>query len=90
MATASITSKGQVTLPKEIREHLHVAAGDRVEFVIGEGGEVRLQPLTGSVKELFGMLRRPGLRPRSIEEMDDEVARLLVEDDLRIRRGGED
>lgn len=88
MATASITSKGQITLPKEIREHLHVAEGDRVEFIIEEGGEVRLQPLKGSVKQLFGLLKRPGQRPWSIEEIDESIASWVAKDDERIRRGG--
>jgi AbrB family looped-hinge helix DNA binding protein len=89
MATASVTSKGQVTLPKEVREHLHIAAGDRLDFVIDEAGEVRLRPLRGSVQALFGLLRRPGQRALSVDEIDDEIAAWAAKDDERIRRGGE-
>jgi AbrB family looped-hinge helix DNA binding protein len=88
MATASITSKGQITLPKEIREHLHITSGDRLEFVIDEAGEVRLRPLRGSVKKLFGLLHRPGLPALSIEDIDDEIGAWVAKDDERIRRGG--
>jgi len=45
MAIARITSRGRVTLPKQIREYLHVSAGDRVDFRIDERGEVRLLPV---------------------------------------------
>ena len=87
MPVARITSKGQITLPKEIREHLQIGAGDRLEFLLEEDGEVRLRPLTGSVEALFGMLHRPGSPPRSAEEIDEAIARTVMEDDERIRRG---
>jgi antitoxin PrlF len=88
MATATLTSKGQITLPKEVREHFHLGAGDRLEFVIGSGGEVHVQPLAGSYRDLQGMLRRPGRPAPSDEVLDQELTQLLVEDDQRIRRGG--
>ena len=88
MAITTLTSKGQITLPKEVREHLHLGKGDRLEFVIRGDGEVQVKPVAGSYRELLGMLRRPG-RPLPPEEaLDRELARLLVEDDERIRRGG--
>ena len=87
MPTATITSKGQITLPREVRDHLHVREGDRVEFEIGRDGEVRVRPMTGSVEELFGMLRRPGARPRSLEEIDEGIATLALQEDERVRRG---
>jgi len=87
MSVATVTSKGQITLPKEVREHLHVGEGDRVEFLIDEGGEVRVRPVAGSVESLFGLLHRPGAPSRSVEEIDEEIARVLIMDDERIRRG---
>lgn len=88
MATATITSKGQITLPREVREHLHLSEGDRVEFLIEPEGGVRLRPLTGSVRNLFGILHRPGMSPLSVEEMDEAIGRYIAEDNERIRRGG--
>jgi antitoxin PrlF len=85
MSIATITSKGQLTLPKEVRDHLHVDAGDKVEFVIGEGGEVRVNRLKGSAMRLYGMFHRPGMKPLTVEEMDEEMGRHLAEDDERIR-----
>ena len=87
MPTATLTSKGQVTLPKEVRDHFHLAEGDRLEFLIAENGEVQVRPVAGSVEALFGMLRRPGTPARSVEEMDAEMGRWLAEEDRRIRRG---
>jgi antitoxin PrlF len=88
MAITTLTSKGQITLPKEVREHLHLGKGDRLEFVIRGDGEVQVKPVAGSYRELLGMLRRPGRRLPPEEGLDRERARLLAEDDERIRRGG--
>ncbi|HVT57123.1 MAG TPA: type II toxin-antitoxin system PrlF family antitoxin [Thermoanaerobaculia bacterium] len=88
MATATLTSKGQITLPKEVREHLHLGEGDRLEFVIRSDGEVHVQPVAGSYRDLRGMVRRPGKLSPSDEALDQEMTRLLAEDDERIRRGG--
>ena len=87
MPTATITSKGQITLPREVREHLHVREGDRVEFEIQRDGDVRVRPVTGSVEELFGMLRRPGAPSRSLEEIEEGIAALARDEDERVRRG---
>lgn len=88
MASATLTSKGQITLPKEVREHFHLGAGDRLEFVIGSGGEVHVHPVAGSYQDLKGMLRRRGRPAPSDEALDQELTRLLAQDDRRIRRGG--
>lgn len=86
MPVTTITSKGQITLPKEVREHLHVGEGDRIEFLIDEGGAVRVRPVAGTVTALFGLLRRPGVGARTPEEIDNSIAQAVIEDDLRIRR----
>jgi antitoxin PrlF len=70
---ATITSKGQITLPKALREHLHLAAGDRVEFILEENNVVRMVPRTTSVTRLKGMLPKPK-RPVSLEEMAEAIA----------------
>jgi antitoxin PrlF len=88
MAITTLTSKGQITLPKEVREHFRLGEGDRLEFVIRSDGEVRVQPVAGSYRDLRGMLRRPGRSSPSDENLDRELIRSLEEDDERIRRGG--
>jgi antitoxin PrlF len=89
MPTATITSKGQITLPKEIREHLRVAEGDRIEFVIEAGGEVEVRPVTGSFRDLLGIAHRPDLRPPTIEELEEMLLDAVAEDNQRIREGRE-
>jgi AbrB family looped-hinge helix DNA binding protein len=87
MATATVTSKGQVTIPQRVRRHLHLEEGDKLEFTIEDDGTVRLRTIKGSVKDLFGLLKRPGQRPVTVEEMDESVEELHAEDDERIRKG---
>jgi len=71
---ATITSKGQVTLPKALRDRLHLASGDRVEFVMDADDNVRLVVRRGSVDRLRGVLPKPD-RPVSIEEMERAIER---------------
>ena len=70
---ATITSKGQITLPKMLRDQLHLSAGDRIEFVIEENNVVRLLPHLASVKNLKGMLPKPA-QAVSLEQMDQAIA----------------
>lgn len=72
MPKATLTSKGQTTIPKEIREHLHLHPGDRLEFVIDEEGQVIMLPATIDVTELKGILPPPK-RPVTVEEMNQAV-----------------
>ena len=71
---ATITSKGQVTIPKPIRDRLHLEPGDRIDFIVEEDGGLRVRPVAASMTRLKGMVPRPGF-PVSIEEMDEAIAR---------------
>lgn len=71
---ATITSKGQVTLPKALRDRLHLASGDRIEFVMEADDNVRLVVRRGSVERLKGFLPKPD-RPVSTEEMEHAIER---------------
>lgn len=73
MTIATITTKGQTTIPKKIREHLKLHAGDRLDFIIEDSGKVIMQPATLDVKELEGILQRPGMKAVSIEEMSRAI-----------------
>ena len=57
MNSSTITSKGQTTIPIEIRRHLQLKAGDKVRFFIEEDGRAVIIPLKGSVRRLKGMLK---------------------------------
>jgi antitoxin PrlF len=75
MSAATVTSKGQITIPVQVRAELGVSAGDRVEFVeIGEG-QFAIMAATRSVKELNGIFRGRVRKPVSIEEMNATIAR---------------
>lgn len=75
MATATLTSKGQITLPKSVREHLRIGTGDVVDFVVKDNGDVVVKARKGDVMELKGFLHRPGQKPVSVEEMDEAILR---------------
>ena len=75
MPTATVTSKGQVTLPRKVREALRIRPGDRIDFVLGEDGGVRVRAGKVDVNELRGLLHRPGRRPVSLEAMAQAIAR---------------
>jgi antitoxin PrlF len=85
MATASLTSKGQITLPISIRKKLRLNAGDQVEFIEREDGEITVKAKKGDVMRLYGSLQWSGT-PVTLEEMDEAIARHLAEDDARIVR----
>jgi antitoxin PrlF len=73
MATATLTSKGQITVPKEVRDRLHLSAGDRVRFLTDGEGRVVMVPATISIAELCGCLPAPK-RAVTIAEMDEAIA----------------
>lgn len=72
MPTSTITSKGQTTIPKDIRDRLHLRPGDRLEFVVDDDGRVVVLPATVDVAELAGILKPPS-RPVSVEAMNQAV-----------------
>jgi len=75
MAAATITSKGQITIPVRVRAALGVDAGDRIEFVEVGKGEFNIVAATRSVKELNGLFRGRRRKPVSIEEMNAAIAK---------------
>jgi len=74
MATASLTSKGQITVPIEVREDLGLKAGDRISFIKGEHGEYIMKAKTGSIMNLRGCVKWTG-NPVTIEEMNETIAK---------------
>lgn len=89
MALSTVTSKGQITLPKEVREHLHIGEGDRVDIQIEKDGSVRLVPVSGSVRDLYGCLRRADVPSPSLEDLEEALLESMAADDEQIRRGGQ-
>ena len=73
MPRATVTSKGQITLPKPVREALRISTGDRVAFRIREDGVVELQPETVDVLSLRGILS-PGVHGVTLDDMERAIA----------------
>ena len=75
MTVATLTSKGQTTIPKQVREHLKLNPGDKLDFVIESEGRVVIRPAKLDVRELKGLLKRRDGKTLSIEEMNAAIAR---------------
>jgi antitoxin PrlF len=73
MALATLTSKGQVTIPKTIRDSLHLNTGDKIEIIVTEKREAIMRPVSKKVDEIFGKLHKPGRKAVSLETMDDAI-----------------
>jgi AbrB family looped-hinge helix DNA binding protein len=71
--TVTVSSKGQVTLPAEIRRRLGITAGTKLDFVIRGDDQLEVIKLGGSVRDLKGALGPP-VRKLTIEEMDAAIA----------------
>ncbi len=69
MSESTLTSKGQVTLPKDIRDALALQEGDRVSFILEGPRRVRMEPASLSVKELRGAVKVSRKKPVSLESM---------------------
>jgi antitoxin PrlF len=74
MASSTLTSKGQITLPKSVRDRLHLGAGDKVEFVETESG-FELRTAKRDIREIKGLLAMPG-KPVSVESMNQAIAQM--------------
>lgn len=73
MSAATVTSKGQITIPAPVRVALGLDAGDRVEFIEIEKGRFAIVPATAPLRRLKGLIRRPE-KPVSLEEMNTAIA----------------
>lgn len=69
----TISSKGQVTIPVEIRNMLHLNTGDRIDFVVFDKNRVEMLPKKGSVGTLKGLVKWTG-KPMTLRQMDDAIA----------------
>lgn len=72
MAAATVTSKGQVTIPLPVRTALGLQPGSRIEFVALQEGQFIIVAATDSVQSLKGMLRKPDA-PVSIRQMNAAI-----------------
>ena len=73
MTMATVTSKGQVTIPRDVRTDLGVCAGDRIDFIRLDDGNYAIVPASSSIRSLKGILPRPRA-PVSLEAMEAAIA----------------
>ena len=73
MTAVTVSSKGQLVLPKKIREQLKLRAGDRVDLQIEDDDKIVLRPLRKSLSDLKGFLPKPS-QAVSLEEMEETIS----------------
>jgi len=85
MAIVSTTSRGQVTLRKEIFQHVGIKPGEKLEIELLPGGEFRGRAVLkkGKIEDVFGMLAGKTNVKLTIEEMDEAIGEAVVEEYLR-------
>ncbi|MBB4006634.1 AbrB/MazE/SpoVT family DNA-binding domain-containing protein [Allorhizobium taibaishanense] len=75
---ATMTSKGQTTVPAEIRELLKLKPGDRLRYIV-KNGEVTLKAKNKRLSDLAGILHRPDMPTLTVEEMNDAIGDAIVD-----------
>lgn len=77
--STTVTDKGQVTLPKKVRDQLGIVPGTRLQFEAMPDGTLRAQLLPRGSDGLFGLLARPGETARSLDDIDAGIAAAVAE-----------
>ena len=76
---ATLTSKGQITLPKEIRDRLGLDAGSMLDFQVLPDNTITAQTVKPDARRIRGLLKSPHAGPLTVEQMDEGVAKHLRE-----------
>ncbi|MCF6266246.1 MAG: AbrB/MazE/SpoVT family DNA-binding domain-containing protein [Desulfuromusa sp.] len=74
MPLATLTSKGQLTIPKEIRDSLNLHSGDKIEIVVTGKMEAVIKPVSKKVDDLFCKLHKPTRKPLSTTDINKAIA----------------
>ena len=78
MRRAKLTSKGQITVPKAIRDYLKLKTGDQLQFIIDKSGRVMLTAKTIAIKEIVGMFHYKATKKKTtIRDMDEAIAKRM-------------
>jgi AbrB family looped-hinge helix DNA binding protein len=75
IVASTVTRKGQITIPKQIRDRLRLEPGDRVEFQVDRQGQIIMRAKDVDIRELKGILRGTRKTPATVEEMNEAIAR---------------
>ena len=82
MPTATVTSKGQITLPMETRRKLRIRPGTKIDFYENAAGETVIKPKLGDIRDLKGIVKYTG-PPVSIEDIKRSIGDAIAEDYAR-------
>ena len=84
LSTAKVTSKGQITIPKHVRETLNLRPGDKVRFEIDDdGGGARMKAMNRSIDDIVGMLKPYTTVRLTTEQIKDSARDAAAEDVMR-------
>ncbi|MCB1272877.1 MAG: AbrB/MazE/SpoVT family DNA-binding domain-containing protein [Leucobacter sp.] len=72
--TATVNAKGQITIPKHLRDELALATGDEVRLIAAPGNRLMLVPRNTGLEDLFGSIKSPYGRPLTLEELENAAA----------------
>ena len=78
MSTTTLTTKGQLTLPKDIRDRLGLKAGDRFDCSVSADGDVMLHRKSRTLADIVGILHAPG-KSATVEDMNESIEDAVVE-----------
>ena len=84
---ATLTSKGQITLPKEIRNRLGLDAGSMLDFQILEDNTITARQVQPDARRIRGLLKSPHSIPLTVEQMDEAVSKHLRDRHAPVRNG---
>ena len=84
---AKLTSKGQITLPKEIRDRLGLDAGSMLDFQVLEDNTITARQVKPDARRIRGLLKSPHAIPLTVEQMDEAVSRHLRDRHAPARNG---
>ena len=73
MALATLTTKGQVTIPKTVRDLLKLNTGDKIEIIVTDKREAIIRPVSKKVDDTFCKLQKPGRKAVSVEAMNQAI-----------------
>jgi AbrB family looped-hinge helix DNA binding protein len=73
MTTSNITTKGQVTIPKKIREQMNLKKGDKIDFILEKDGSARILPVSSSIDSIIGIIKTG--KKLSVEKMNTVISK---------------
>ena len=82
MHFSTVTSKGQTTIPKKVRELLHLKSNDKIVYIT-DGKRVFLTPINGTILDLKGVVKHPSKRPIKFHKLREEVKEKVVKEAMK-------